>query len=373
MVAGHTRLKAMRAIAAEEPSFVPTGAPGPGMVRVIFHEFASENDADAYAMADNRLSEGVEYDEVLLREHILKLSDEDKLIVGVDDIDLAPEKLTLDEDEVPPLQAKAVSKLGDIYVLGRHRVMCGSSTEKADMQLLMGADKANLLWTDPPYNVAIVGGAHALSATERKKAGKKTIDNDAMSETEFRSFLTTAFQVFDEYMLPGTIFYIAHADVEGYNFRGAVRDTGWKHTQLIIWYKDSFVLGRQDYHSIHESILYGWKEGAGHLRLKDRTQTTVWEFPRPKKSEEHPTMKPIELIERAIRNSTIVDGIVLDGFGGSGSTLIAAERTGRISRLMELDPRYVDVIVKRWEQLTGEKATRIRKGKSSNVTASTAP
>jgi DNA modification methylase len=160
-------------------------------------------------------------------------------------------------------------------------------------------------------------------------------------------------------MKPGAIFYVAHADSEGFNFRGAVRDVGWRQVQCLIWVKDRFVMGRRDYHWRHEPILYGWKEGAGHLVLEDRTQDTVWEIPRPSRSEEHPTMKPVELVERAVRNSSAVGGRVLDVFGGSGTTLVACERRERVAYLVEIDPVYCDVIVERWQQFTGKKAERV--------------
>ena len=364
MVAGDTRLLAMREIMTEDPSFTPKGAPGPGMVRVVFHDFDSEEDANAYAVADNRLNEIADWDDAMLRLQLDTMSPELKLTIGMDDYVLGPEKPTYGGDEVPPVPVTPVSKLGDLYTLGRHRLLCGSSTSAPDMKRLMGGMMATLLWTDPPYNVAIVGGSHTLPPEKRRQQGKHVIENDQMGDAEFRAFLTSAFKTFDPYLIPGAIFYIAHADTEGYNFRGAVRDANWKHAQSLVWLKDSLVIGRQDYQWIHEPILYGWKLGAGHMRLKDRTQTTVWEVPRPKRSEEHPTMKPPELIERAIANSTKQDGVILDGFGGSGSTLIAAERTGRSACLMELDPRYVDVIVKRWETMTGEKAKRIRNTKA---------
>ena len=266
---------------------------------------------------------------------------------------------SLGEDEVPPMPTEVISKTGDLYLLGKHRVLCGSSTIAEDMRRLMDGKSFSLLWTDPPYNVQIVGGSHAMPPDKRRKAGKHTIENDSMGDAEFRAFLTSAFQAFDNHMAPGAVFYISHGDTEGYNFRGAVRDVGWKYAQSIVWVKDSLVIGRQDYQWIHEPILYGWKAGAGHMRVADRSQTTVWNCPRPRRSDEHPTMKPPELIERSIKNSSRVGDIVLDGFGGSGSTLVAAERTGREARLMEIDPRYVDVIVKRWETLTGEKAKRV--------------
>jgi DNA modification methylase len=244
-------------------------------------------------------------------------------------------------DEIEPR-----TKRGDLWVLGSHRLLCGDSTSPDDVTRALDGATASLLWTDPPYNVAYVG----------KTKAALTIKNDAMDNESFRTFLRDAFAAADRSMSPGAGFYIAHADTEGFNFRGAVRDVGWKFAQCLVWVKDVFVMGRQDYHWRHEPILYGWKLGAGHHALKDRTQDTVWEIPRPKRNEEHPTMKPVELVTRAIQNSSARGAIVLDIFGGSGTTLIACESTGRAARVVELDPRYCDVIVARWEKMTGQKA-----------------
>lgn len=201
--------------------------------------------------------------------------------------------------------------------------------------------KADLLITDPPYNVAYEG-----------KAG--TIQNDKMENDSFRQFLKDAFAAADTSMQPGAAFYIWHADSEGYNFRGACEDVGWKVRQCLIWNKNSLVLGRQDYQWKHEPCLYGWKNGAAHKWYSDRAQTTVMDFDRPTKSKEHPTMKPVALITYQIENSSKPGDIVLDLFGGSGTTLIAAEQTGRKARMMELDVRYAQVIIDRYEILTGK-------------------
>lgn len=204
-----------------------------------------------------------------------------------------------------------------------------------------------MLLTDPPYNVAYEG--------KTKEALK--IQNDEMSDTNFREFLRDCFKTADTVMKAGAVFYIWHADSEGYNFRGAAFDVNWKVRQCLIWKKQTFVMGRQDYHWIHEPCLYGWKDGAAHLWSSDRKQTTVLEFNRPSKNIEHPTMKPVELFEYQMLNNTNQKNIVLDLFGGSGTTAIAAEKNNRIAYLMELDPKYCDVIVKRWQDYTGKKAT----------------
>ena len=213
----------------------------------------------------------------------------------------------------------------------------------------MGDKKVDLLLTDPPYNVAYVG----------KTKDALTIENDAMSDSSFRKFLKDAFTAAFAYVKPGGVYYIWHADSEGYNFRGALHDIGVQVRQCLIWNKNSMVMGRQDYHWKHEPCLYGWKDGASHLWASDRTQTTVLDFARPTSSQEHPTMKPVELIAYQITNNTKGEDIVLDTFGGSGSTLIAAEKTGRICYMMELDPKYIDVIIKRYEDFTGKTATKL--------------
>ena len=249
------------------------------------------------------------------------------------------------EDEVPE-EVETRAKLGDIWQLGNHRLMCGDSTSVADVQKLMDGEKADLLITDPPYNVAYEG----------KTKDKLTIQNDSLDDANFREFLKDAFFAADSVMKPGAVFYIWHADSEGYNFRGACRDVEWKVRQCLIWNKNVQVMGRQDYHWKHEPCLYGWKEGASHLWASDRKQTTVLDFDRPNRNGEHPTMKPVALFDYQIKNNTKGSDIVLDSFGGSGTTLIACEQNKRIARVMELDPKYCDVILQRWENLTGKKA-----------------
>ena len=206
---------------------------------------------------------------------------------------------------------------------------------------------ADMLLTDPPYNVEYTG--------KTKDALK--IQNDSMGDDDFRQFLRDAFVAANAVMKAGAVFYIWHADSEGYNFRGACIDSGWKVRQCLIWKKQTLVMGRQDYHWKHEPCLYGWKEGAGHLWAADRKQTTILEFDRPSRSGEHPTMKPVALFEYQMLNNTKGGDIVLDLFGGSGTTIISAEKNGRYGYLMELDPKYCDVIVQRWQEFTGKTAT----------------
>lgn len=252
-------------------------------------------------------------------------------------------ELPEDIDEIPEVKTP-VSKLGDLWLLGNHRVLCGDSTDASALETLMGGAKANMVFTDPPYNVDYTG--------KTKDALK--IDNDSKTDSDFLLFLTKAFSLLDEAMHPGAAYYICHADSEGYNFRTAVKNADWELKQCLIWNKNSLVMGRQDYQWKHEPILYGWKPGAAHYFVNDRKQTTVWDIDRPSRSTEHPTMKPVELIARAINNSSKPQQIILDTFLGSGSTLIACEETNRQCYGIELDPQYVDVICKRWQTLTGE-------------------
>lgn len=239
-----------------------------------------------------------------------------------------------------------VSKLGDIWILGKHRLMCGDSTQKENVLRLMNNQQADMLLTDPPYNVDYEG----------KTEDALKIENDNMNETEFYNFLLDSFRNMFENTKCGSSIYVFHADTEGLNFRNAFKNVGFKLAQCLVWVKNTFVMGRQDYQWRHEPILYGWKEGAGHYFIDDRKQSTVLEFDKPTRNAEHPTMKPIDLLVYLIKNSSKENQLILDLFGGSGSTLIAAEQTKRVCYTMELDPKYCDVIIKRWESLTGEKA-----------------
>lgn len=256
-----------------------------------------------------------------------------------------------EQDDVVPETAKNEYGVvrGDIWQLGNHRLMCGDSTKIDDVEKLLDGKKADMYLTDPPYNVDYTG--------KTKEALK--IDNDKKDDLGFRHFLKDAFQNADIYMKPGAVFYIWHADSEGYNFRGACFDIGWKVRQCIIWNKDTMVMGRQDYHWQHEPCLYGWKDGASHLWNADRKQTTVWNFERPRQNKEHPTMKPVELLAYQLCNNTKGEDLVLDTFLGSGSTLIACDKTNRICYGMELDEHYCSVIIKRWEEFTNKKACKL--------------
>ncbi len=320
----------------------------------------------AYVIADNQLALNAGWDKDLLTLELRELSDAgfsmDLLGFDTDALDAllngeegegGAEGLT-DPDEAPQPPAEPVCQPGQLWLMDGHRLLCGDSTGKEQLARLVGDRPVDLWLTDPPYNVAYEG--------KTKDALK--IKNDSMADEQFRAFLRDAYLAADSVMKAGAAFYIWHADLEGYNFRGAARDAGWKVRQCLIWRKNSLVLGRQDYHWQHEPCLYGWKEGAGHLWASDRKQTTILEFDRPSRSEDHPTMKPVALFEYQLLNNTKGGDIVLDSFGGSGTTLIAAERHGRLARIMELDPRYCDVIIRRWQEFTGKQAVLDGTGES---------
>jgi len=308
----------------------------------------------AYVIADNKIAANAEWDKDMLALELteLKSADFDLGITGFDPKELvsfvavSKAGLTGDED-VPTVVDKTVTRLGDLWLLGNHRLVCGDSTTREPVAAVAPGGGIDLLLTDPPYNVAYEG----------KTAEALTIQNDSMGDVEFLQFLVSAFENANEVMRPGAVFYIWHADIEGFNFRGACRAAGWKVRQCLIWVKDSMVMGRQDYHWQHEPCLYGWKDGAAHIWSSDRKQVTTIHCKRPTRNAEHPTMKPIELMEYQICNNTLPNNTVLDLFGGSGSTLIACEKTDRRARLVELDPKYCDVIIRRWQNFTGQEAT----------------
>ena len=341
IIAGHGRLMAARKLGYKE---VPT----------IELADLTETQKKAYIIADNRLALNAGWDNDMLKIEFDQLAELgfDMELTGfsLDEIEaLTPIELNAgltDEDEAPPIPIEPKTKPGDIYKLGKHRLMCGDSTSIEHLERLCGGQSVDMWLTDPPYNVAYEG----------KTKESLTIQNDSMGDDQFRQFLRDAYVAADAVMKAGAVFYIWHADSEGYNFRGAAQDAGWKVRQCLIWKKSSMVMGRQDYHWKHEPCLYGWKEGAGHLWATDRKQTTILEFEKPSRNGEHLTMKPVALFEYQMLNNTKGGDIVLDSFGGSGTTMIAAEKNGRVGYLMELDPKYCDVIVKRWEDFTGKKA-----------------
>jgi DNA modification methylase len=368
IIAGHGRLMAARKLGMDKVPVVQLG-------------HMTEAQRKAYVLADNKLALNAGWDSVMLSAELKELEELgfDLDIIGFDtkEIDklLAPETTEglVDEDQLPLTPTEPKTKLGDIYILGAHRLMCGDSTSIDDVEKLMEGKKCDMVWTDPPYNVAIQGAA-----------GK--IMNDDMSDASFKDFLSSVYSCYYLTMKDGAVIYVAHADTERVNFTQAFKDSGLKLSQVLIWVKQAGTLSRQDFNWQHEPILYGWKEGAGHYFCGDFTRTTVIDDDidikklnkkelealvnsmrtelkttalrenRPSKSDLHPTMKPVNLVQRMIEWSSTAGEVVLDLFGGSGSTMIACEKTGRKARLMELDPKYCDVIVKRWEEFTGKKA-----------------
>ena len=290
--------------------------------------------------------------EALLQE--LKLEDFDTNLTGFDfdevdeilkDVNGSKED-DFDVDSAYEEIEEPITKPGDVWILGKHRLMCGDSAQKEDVMRLMNNQDADMLLTDPPYNVDYVG----------KTSEALKIKNDNMSDNQFYEFLKKVFENMYSVTKEGASIYVFHADTEGLNFRKAFKDAGYKLAECLIWKKDCFVMGRQDYQWQHEPILYGWKEGAAHHFINDRTQSTILEFDRPRQSSLHPTMKPIDLVARLLKNSSKENDKILDLFGGSGSTIIAAEQLNRNCYTMELDPKYCDVIVKRWESLTNKEA-----------------
>lgn len=342
IIAGHGRVMAAQRLGLTE---VPT----------ITLAGLTEMQRRAYVIADNRLALNAGWDNEMLALELADLKEAgfDLELTGFGDDEIKDllaetektEGLT-DPDDAPPVPANPVTVPGDVWVMGNHRLLCGDSTSIADLERLCAGQLVDMWLTDPPYNVAYEG----------KTKEALTIKNDSMGDDQFRQFLRDAYTAADAVMKPGAVFYIWHADSEGYNFRGAAQDSGWKVRQCLIWKKSSMVMGRQDYHWQHEPCLYGWKDGAGHLWAADRKQTTILEFDKPSRNGEHPTMKPVALFEYQLLNNTKGGDAVLDSFGGSGTTLIAAEKNGRIARLMELDPKYCDVIVTRWQAFTGKHA-----------------
>lgn len=342
IITGHTRYKASKKLKLDE-------------VPCIYAEHLTPAQVKAYRIADNKVAEYSTWNDDLLSIEIEQLHELDFSLdnLGFESLEIESlfdepkeESIASEDNFDIELPKEPNAKLGDLYKLGNHFLMCGDSTNIDDVQKLTGETKIDLFITDPPYNVAYEGGTK----------DKLTIKNDNMKNDDFRNFLTNAFYAADSVMKSGAVFYIWHADSEGYNFRGACNDVNWKVRQCLIWNKNSMVMGRQDYHWKHEPCLYGWKDGACHLWASDRKQTTILNFDKPLRNAEHPTMKPIALFDYQIQNNTKKEDTVLDLFAGSGTTLIACEQNGRISYNMEVDPKYVDVIIKRWETLTGEKA-----------------
>ena len=349
IIAGHGRILAAKKLGLDS---VPT----------ITLAGLTDAQRRAYIIADNQLALNAGWDLDMLGAELERLQEEDFSLdlLGFDDsfidelIAPEPEDGLTDDDEVPEPPENPVTVEGDVWMMGNHRLMCGDSTSIDSLEALCEGQLVDLWLTDPPYNVAYEG----------KTKDALTIENDSMGDSDFRQFLADCYSAADAVMKRGAVFYIWHADSEGYNFRGAANDVGWTVRQCLIWKKQTMVMGRQDYHWKHEPCLYGWKDGAAHLWASDRKQTTILEFDRPFRNAEHPTMKPVELFEYQALNNTKGDDLILDSFGGSGTTLIVCEKNNRRARLMELDPKYCDVIVKRWQDFTGKNAILEASGNS---------
>ena len=366
IVAGHTRVKAAKQLGIKE-------------VPCIIADDLTPEQIKAFRLADNRVAEIAEWDVELLQAELQDLKlDFDMFDFGFNEDDESDEEVEEDNYD-PEVPQKPKSKYGQVYQLGKHRLMCGDSTLENDVKKLAGGVLMDLCITDPPYNV---------NYTQAKNDGEELVQimNDNMEDGQFFHFLLDAFVQMFEVLKPGGGYYIWHADSEGFNFRAAIKAAGGTLRQTLIWVKNSLVLGRQDYQWQHEPCLYGWKDGAGHYFTSERSHTTVYDEniklselkkdelydlckrllgayettvireDKPKRNDLHPTMKPIKLMGFLIKNSSKINDKILDLFGGSGSTLIAAEQLGRACYMMELDPGYVDVIIDRWQELTGETA-----------------
>lgn len=348
VIAGHGRIMA----AKEE---------GINEVPCVFVDYLTEAQKKASILADNRMAMDAGWDEELLKVEIeaLQAEDFDLSLTGFDESELSGFFDTADDakdddfDVDAELEKPPVTKSGDLWLLGNHRLLCGDSTKAETYEMLMNGKKANLVVTDPPYNVNYQG-----------TAGK--IKNDNLENDKFYQFLFDAFTCMEKAMADDASIYVFHADTEGLNFRKAFADAGFYLSGTCIWKKQSLVLGRSPYQWQHEPCLFGWKKNGKHQWYSDRKQTTIWEFDKPKKNGDHPTMKPVPLIAYPIKNSSMSNCIVLDPFGGSGSTLIACEQTNRICHTIELDEKYCDVIIKRYiEQVgTSENVSVVRDGKT---------
>lgn len=348
VIAGHGRIMAAK---EEDINEVPC----------VFVDYLTEAQKKAYILADNRMAMDAGWDEELLKVEIeaLQAEDFDLSLTGFDESELSGFFDTADDakdddfDVDAELEKPPVTKSGDLWLLGNHRLLCGDSTKAETYEMLMNGKKANLVVTDPPYNVNYQG-----------TAGK--IKNDNLENDKFYQFLFDAFTCMEKAMADDASIYVFHADTEGLNFRKAFADAGFYLSGTCIWKKQSLVLGRSPYQWQHEPCLFGWKKNGKHQWYSDRKQTTIWEFDKPKKNGDHPTMKPVPLIAYPIKNSSMSNCIVLDPFGGSGSTLIACEQTNRICHTIELDEKYCDVIIKRYiEQVgTSENVSVVRDGKT---------
>jgi len=355
IVDGHLRLKAARKLGITE-------------VPVILCDEWTQEQVKAFRLMVNRSVGWAEWDSELVGLELAELKelDLDLSLTGFDTkgldeylagIDVTP-GLT-DEDDAPELPETPVTKVGDLWILGRHRVLCGDATSAEDVELLMAGERADLVFTDPPYGVAYTGYTK----------DKLTIQGDRMSDDEFRRFLGGAFGNYRSAIKPGSSLYVCHASSVQPDFQNAIESSGFEVRCQIIWAKNTFAWGFGRYKFQHEPIFYAHVAGQKDAWYGDKSQSTLWTEKKPAANREHPTMKPVELIDRALANSSKAGDCVADFFGGSGSTLIACERRERHARLMEIDPRYVDVIVRRWQEYTGKSAQLDDDGRSFDVTA----
>ena len=340
IIAGHGRV-----LAAKEEGIME--------VPCVFVDYLTEAQKKAYILADNRMALDAGWDEELLRIEIESLQGEDfdVSLTGFEEQELADlfaiegDKAAKDDDFdlSAALEKASFVERGDLWIVGRHRLVCGDATQAEDVERLMDGKKANLIVTDPPYGVSF------------KSSDGLTIQNDSMKDEEFYTFLLTAFQCMAEHLENGGSAYVFHADTEGLNFRKAFIDAGFHLAGVCIWVKNSLVLGRSDYQWQHEPVLFGWKKGGKHSWYSDRRQTTIWNYDKPKRNKNHPTSKPLDLLGYPICNSSQENAIILDTFGGSGSTLMACEQLNRICHMMELDEKYASVILRRYVEDTGDK------------------
>ena len=346
IITGHTRLRSAKMLGMTE-------------VPCIIADNLTPEQVQAYRIADNKTGEIAEWDYALLPMELkdLQNADFDLSLLGFDPDELdkllnggTEETITEGEtepDAVPEVPEEPISKRGEIYQLGKHRLMCGDSTNPDDVGRLMQDVKAAMVFTDPPWNV----NYGAIEQGNPQGYRPRTILNDFMGTEDFKNFMFKSFKNMKENTLPGAMIYVVMSAQEWGNMMLTLAQNDFHWSSTIIWNKDRLVLSRKDYHTKYEPIWYGWSEGEARLHpLPDRKQSDVWDIPRPSKSDDHPTMKPVELVVRAIQNSSDPNAVVLDLFGGSGTTLIACEQTGRQGYTMELDPKYCDVIRRRWAE-----------------------
>lgn len=345
IINGHTRLKAAKKLGLET-------------VPVIVADDLTPEQIKAFRLADNKVGEIATWDEEALAIELGELAEIDFDMTEFG-FEFEEENEVIEDedfDATPP--EEPTSKLGDIYKLGRHRLMVGDSTDCEQVKSLMGEQQADLLLTDPPYNVDYSSKDYGRDKTSKTRKNNQ-IKNDKMSDDDFINFITNVFKSAYENVKKGASFYCWYSDAAAVQFNLGIKNAGFSVKENLIWVKNNIVLGRQDYQHKHEPCLYGWVENASHSWYSDRKQTTILNFDKPLSSQLHPTMKPVALFDYQMQNSSKQGDIVLDLFGGSGTTMIAAEQNGRNAYLMEFDPCYADVIIRRWEELTGEKAVKI--------------